>query len=268
MEKQWKQWQTLYSWASKSQQMVTTAMKLKVACSLEEKLTNLDSILKSRDITLPAKVHLVKAMAFPVVIYRCESWTIKKVECRRIDAFELWCWRRLLRFPWTARRSKQQILKKSILNIHWKDWCWSRSFNILATWCEELTHLKRPWCWERLKAGGKGDDRGWDSWMASPTWWTWVWSSSRSWWWTAKPGLLHSMGSQRVGDVWATELKWTDGFYRAPQRSYSIVVIHLFNKNLQNANYMHQGGSYEQNKSTCIWNPMLHGEAARTHVKN
>ena len=84
-------------------------------------MTNVDSILKSRDITLPTKVHLVKAMIFPIVMYVCESWTIKKAECRRIDAFELWCWRRLLRVPWTARRSNQSILKESVLNIHWKD---------------------------------------------------------------------------------------------------------------------------------------------------
>ena len=88
-------------------------------------MTNLDSILKSRDISLPTKAHLVKAMVFLVVMYRCDSWTIKKAECPRIDAFELWCWRRLLRVPWTARRSNQSILKKSVLNIHWKDWCWS-----------------------------------------------------------------------------------------------------------------------------------------------
>ena len=112
MEKRWKQWQTLFSWASKSQQMVIADMKLKVVCSLEEKLANLDSILESRDITLPAKVHLVKAMVFLVVMYGCESWTVKKAECWRIDAFELWCWRRLLRVLWTARRSNQSILKE------------------------------------------------------------------------------------------------------------------------------------------------------------
>ena len=109
-------------------------------------MTNLGSISKSRDITLPTKVHLVKAKVFPVVMYGCESWTIKKAEHQRIDAFELWCWRRLLRVPWTARRSNQSILKKSVLNIHWKNWCWSWSSNILATWCKELTHWKRPWC--------------------------------------------------------------------------------------------------------------------------
>ena len=164
-------------------------------------MTNIDSILKSRDITLPTKVCLVKAMVFPVVMYGCESWPIKKTECQRIDAFELWCWRRLLRVPLAAKRSNQ-----SILNIHWKDWCWSWNSNTLATWCEELIHLKRPWCWERLKAGGKGDDRGWDGWMALPTQRPWVWVNSGNWWWTGKPGVLQSMGSQRVGHVWATEL--------------------------------------------------------------
>jgi len=81
-----------------------------------------------------------------------------------------------------------------VLNIHWKDWCWSWSSSVLATWHKEVTHWKRPWCWERLKAGGEGDDRGWDGWMASPTQWTWVWVNSGSWWWTGKPGVLHSMG--------------------------------------------------------------------------
>ena len=96
-------------------------------------------------------------------------------------------------------------LHKSVLNIHCKDWCWSWNYKTLATWCEELTHLKRPWCWERLMAG-EGDDRGWDGWMASPTQWTWVWVDSRSWWWTGRPGLLSFMGSQRVGHDWVTEL--------------------------------------------------------------
>ena len=109
----WKQWQTLFSWAPKSLQMMTAAMKLKDTCSLEKKaMTNLDSILKSRDITLPTKIHIVKTMVFPVVMYGCESWTIKKAEHWRIDVFEVWCWRRLLRVPWTARRSNQSILKE------------------------------------------------------------------------------------------------------------------------------------------------------------
>ena len=88
--------------------------------------------------------------------------------------------------------------------------------NTLATWCEELTHLKRPWCWERLRAGGEGDDRGWDGWMASPTQWRWVWVDSRSWWWTGRPGTLWSMGSRRVGHDWATELILPVAFSKRP----------------------------------------------------
>ena len=172
-------------------------------------MTNLDSILKSRDITLPTKVHLVKAMVFPVVMNGCESWTTKKAEHWRLDAFELWWWRRFLRVPWTARRSNQSILKEIIPNINWKDWCWSWNSNTLATWSKELTRFKRPWCWERLKVGGEGDDRGWDGWVAWQTQWTWVWVDSRSWWWTGRPGVLQSTGLQRVGHDWATELNWT-----------------------------------------------------------
>ena len=145
-------------------------------------------------------------------MYGCESWTIKKVERWRIDAFEVWCWRRLLRVPWNARRSNQSILKEISPNVHWKDWCCSWNSNNLATWYEELTHWKRPWCWERLKAGGEGDDREGDGWMVSPTQWTWVWVNSGSWWWTGRPGVLQSMGLQRVGHDWVTELNWTELF--------------------------------------------------------
>ena len=99
---------------------------------------------------------------------------------------------------------------RSVLGVHWKDWCWSWNFNTLATSCEELTHLKRPWCWEGLRAGGEGDDRGWDGWMASPTQWAWVWVNSGSWWWTGRPGVLWFTGSQRVRHDWATELNWTE----------------------------------------------------------
>ena len=133
----------------------------------------------------------------------CEESWVPKNWC-----FELWCWRRCLRVPWTARRSNQSIL--TVLGVHWKDWWWSWNSSTLATSCEELTHLKRPWCWERLGAGGEGDDRGWDGWMASPTRWTWVWVNSRSWWWIGRPGMLRFMGSQRVGHDWATELNWTE----------------------------------------------------------
>ena len=168
-------------------------------------MTNIDSILKSRDTTLPTKVCIVKTMFFSVLMYGCESWTIKKAERRRIDAFELWFWRSLLRVPWIARRSNSQSYRKSTLNSHWKDWCWSS--NTLATWCEEPTHRKRRWCWERLKAGGEGDNRGWDGCMVSPTQWTWIWVSYRSWWQTGKLGMQQSMGSHRVGPDWLTELR-------------------------------------------------------------
>ena len=136
-------------------------------------MTNLDSVLKSREITLMTKVHIARAMVFPVAMYKCESWTIKKSEQWRIDAFELWWWKRLLRVPRTVRRSNQSILKKITLNIHWKDWCWSWSSNNLAAWWEEPTQWKRLWCCERLRA------RGWDGWMAALTQWTWVWANSR-----------------------------------------------------------------------------------------
>ena len=160
-------------------------------------------ILKSRDITLSAKVHLVKAMVFPVVVYGCESWTIKKAEHRRADAFELWCWRRFLRVPWTARRSNQSILKETSPGCSLQGLMLKLKLQYLATWCEGLTPWKRPWCWERLKAG-EGDERGWDGRMASLTQWTWVWVNSGSWWWTGRPGVLWFMGLQRVGHDWAT----------------------------------------------------------------
>ena len=118
-------------------------------------------------------------MVFPVVRHGCEGWTIKKAEWWRIDAFELWCWRRLLRVPWTARDcSIQPVHPKG--NQPWRCWSWNSS--ILATWCEKLIHLKRPWCWERLKARGEGDDRGWDGWMASPTHWAYSNSCPESQW--------------------------------------------------------------------------------------
>ena len=139
-------------------------------------MTNLDSVLKSRDINLPTNFCLVKIMVFPVVIYGWESWAGKKAECRRIHAFELWCWRRCLRVPWTTGRSNQSILKE-ISPVHWKDWCWSWNSSTLATSCEELTHWKRPLCWEGLGAGGEGDNRWWDCWMTSLTQCTWVWGT-------------------------------------------------------------------------------------------
>ena len=145
-----------------------------------EAMTNLDSILKSRDITLSTKVHIVKAMVIPVVMYRCESCIIKKAEHWRIDVFELWCWRRLLRVSWTARRSNQSILKEISPE-------YSLEGLMLELKLQNFGHLMRRTnsLAKTLmlgKIGGEGDNKGWDGWMASPTWWTWVWASSENWW--------------------------------------------------------------------------------------
>ena len=171
----------------------------------KESYDHLNSILKSRDFTLPTKVHLVKAMVFPVVMYGYESWTVKKAESWRIDSFELWCWRRL-RVSWTARKSNQSILKEISPEYSLEALMLKLNSSTLATWCEELTHLNRPWCWKRLRAGGEGDDRGWDGWMASLTQWTRVWVNSGSWWWTVWPGMLQSMGTQ--SHTWLGD--WTE----------------------------------------------------------
>ena len=126
------------------------------------------------------------------------SWTIKKAKRRKIDTFKLWCWRRFLRIPWTSRRSNQPANPKG--NQSWifigRTDAKAETPKTLATWCKELSDLKRPWWWERLKAAGEGDDRGWDGWMASRTLWIWVWASSGIWWWTGRPGVLQSVGSQ------------------------------------------------------------------------
>ena len=171
-------------------------------------MTKLDNLLKHRDITLLTKVQLVKAVVFPVVIRRCESWTIRKLSTQELTLLN--CdvgedsWKSL--GPQGDPNSPSE--RKSLMNVHWKDWCCSWNSNTLATWWEELTHLKRPWCWENVKAEGEGDDRGWDGWMASPTQWAGVWASSGRWWRTRKPGMLQSMGSQRVRQDLATELNW------------------------------------------------------------
>ena len=155
MRKQWKQWLTLFL-GSKITADGDCSCEIKRCLLLERKvMTNLDSIFLKRDFTLPTKVHLVKAIVFPVVMYGCESWSIKKAECWRIDAFELWSWR-------------------------------------------------------RLRAGGEGDDKGWDGLMASLTQWTWVWVSSGSWWWRGRLLVLLSMGLQRVGQDGVTEHWLTD----------------------------------------------------------
>ena len=123
-------------------------------------MTNLDTILKTRNIPLPTEVYIIKAIVFPVVMYRFETWSIKRAKCRRIDAFQLWCWRRLLTVPWTTRRLNQWILKE--INPEYSLEGLLLKSNTLATWCKELTHWKRPWCWERLKAKGEEGSREWD----------------------------------------------------------------------------------------------------------
>ena len=143
-------------------------------------------------------------------MYWCECWTIKKAEHRRIDAFELWCWGRLLRVPWTARRSNQSMLNEINPEYSLEGLMLKLKLQYFGHVCEELTHFKRPWCWERLKAGGERDNRRWDDWMVSLTPWRWVLVSSGSWWWTERPGMIWSMGSQRVRHDCMTELNWTD----------------------------------------------------------
>ena len=174
-------------------------------------MTNLDSIFKSRDITLPTKVCLVKAVVFPVVTYRCESWTVKKAERRRIDAFELWCWRRRLRVPCTARRSNQSVLKEIS-----QPWVFFGRNDIKAETPVLWPPHVKSWLigkdsdagrdWEQEEKGAIEDEMaGWHHQLDG-----WVWVNSGSWWWTGRPGVLRFMGSQRVGHDWATELKWTE----------------------------------------------------------
>ena len=136
-------------------------------------------------------------------MYGCESWTIKEAECWRIDAFELWGWRRLLRVPWTARRSNQSVLKEICPEYSLEGLILKLQY--FGTSYEQLTYWKKPWCLERLKSG-EGDDRGWDGWMGSPTQCTWVWASSSCSWSTVKSGMVQTVGWQRVGEDWVTEL--------------------------------------------------------------
>ena len=148
-------------------------------------MTKLDSILESRDITLPTKVCLVKAMVFPVVMYGCESWTIKKAKHLRINAFELRCWRRLLRVPLIARRSNQSTLKEISPGCSLKGLMLKLKLQYFGHLMQRADSFEKPWCLVRLKVGREGDDRGWCGWMASPTQWTWIWMDSGSWWWHA-----------------------------------------------------------------------------------
>ena len=206
MGKQWTQRQTLF-WGAPNHCRWWLQPWIKRHLLLGRKvMINLDSILKSRDITLPTKVHLVKALVFPVVMYGCDSWTTKKAERWITDAFELWCWRRLLRVPWTARRFNQSILKEISPE-------YSLEGLMLKLKLHYFSHLmRRTDSLEKTLMLGKIEGRkrrGWQRmrWLdGSPTWWTWIWAGSGSWWWTGKPGVLQSMGSQRVGHDWVTKL--------------------------------------------------------------
>ena len=146
-------------------------------------------------------------MVFRVVTCGCESWTIKKVERRRIDAFELWCWRRLLRVPWTARRPNQSILKEISPEYSLEGLMLKLKLQYFGHLMRRTDSFEKTLMLGKIEGGRRKGDRGWDGWMATPTQWTWVWINSRSWWWTGKPGVLQSMGSQRVRHDWATELK-------------------------------------------------------------
>ena len=189
-------------------------------------MTNLDSILKSRNITLPTKVRLVKAIVFPVVMYGCESWTIKKAERQRIDAFELWCWRRLLRVPWTAR-SNQSILKEISPGCSLEGLMLKLKLQYFGHLMWRADSLEKTLMLGNMRVGREGDDRGWDGWMASPPRWTWVWVNSGNWWWTGTPGKLWFMGSQRVGHDWATELNWTEPVLIYLLKNFGCTLRHM-----------------------------------------
>ena len=150
------------------------------------------------------EVRLVKAMVFPVVMYGCECRTIKKAEHQRIDAFELWYLWRLLRVPWISRRSNQYVLKEMSLECSFEGLMVKLKLQYFGHLMWRTDSFEKTLMLGKIEGG-----RGLDGWMASPTQWTWVWASSRSWWWTGKPGMLQSMGSQRVRHDWMTELNWT-----------------------------------------------------------
>ena len=208
MGKQWKQCQTLLFWAPKFTADGDCSHEIKRRLLLGRKvMTNLDSIIKSRDMTLPTKVRLVKAMVFPVVMYGCESWTVKKAERWRIDAFELWCWRRLLRVPWTARRSNQSILKEI------SPGCLLEGLMLKLKLQYSVHLMRRSDSFEKTlmlgKIEGMTEDEmvGWHHWLNGHGF-----GDSRSRWWTGRPGVLQFMGSQRVRHDWATELKLDIGW--------------------------------------------------------
>ena len=209
MGKQWKQWETVFL-GSKTTADGTEAMKLRHLLLRRKAMTNLDSILKSRDITLPTNVCLVNAMVFPVVTYGYESWTIRKAECQRIDAFELWCWKRLLSNPWTAMRSSQSILKEinskySLeglmlkLKLQYFGHLMGRTDSLGKTLIQGKIEGVRSRGWQRMR---------WLYGITDLTWWTWVWTSSRSQWWEAWRAAVHGVAKSqtRLSD-WTEQYK-------------------------------------------------------------
>ena len=186
-----KQWQTVIFGGSKITADGDCSHGIKRRLFLGRKvMTNLDSILKSRDITLSTKICLIKAMVFPVVMYGCEIWTVKKAERRRIDAFELWCWRRLLRVPWTARRSNQSILNKISSGYSLEALILKLKLQYFGYLMRRADSFERPWCWERLRPGIEGDDGGWEGWMVRESF----------------PGrLIGSLGVPKERGVWNSQ---------------------------------------------------------------
>ena len=169
-------------------------------------ITNLDNILKSRDITLPTKVHLFKAMVLPVVMYGCKSWTTNKAKQWRIDAFELWCWRRLLRVSWTAKRSNQLILKETSPEYSLEGLMLKPNLQYFGHLIQITDSLEKTLMLGKIEGETRSGDRGWDGWMVSPTQWKWVWVSSWSQWWTGKPG---SGAVHGVAKCWIWLSNWT-----------------------------------------------------------
>ena len=204
MGKQWKQWQTIFL-DSKVNADGNCSCEIKRRLLLGRKaMTNLDNVLKSRDITLRTEARIVKAMVFPVVMYSFESWTMKKAEHQRTDAFKPWCWRRLLTVPWTARKSNQSILREINPKYSLEGLMLKLKLQYFGHLMWRANSLEKTRCWERLRAGGEGSDRGWDGWMASPIQWTYIWANSRN---GEGQGSLAccSPWSHRVKHDWATE---------------------------------------------------------------
>ena len=175
-------------------------------------MTNLDNILKTKDTTLQTKIHVVKAMVFPVVMYGCESWTIKKTEHWRIDAFELWYWRRLLRVPWTARRSNQSILKEISPEYSLEGLMLKLKLQFFGHLMQRDDSLGKTLMLGKIQGRrlrGRQRTRRLDGYEFEWAQWIWVWVSSRRWWWTGKPRVLLFMGSQRVRHDWVTEQQTT-----------------------------------------------------------